>query len=120
MTVRRKRLGRSGLLVSEVGLGTMNFGSQLSESRAHAILDAALERGISFVDTAELYASPPSAESYGRSEVVIGSWLASGKSRDSSVLASKIVGTAEGRYQSGAHIRSGQATLDAFHIERAI
>jgi aryl-alcohol dehydrogenase-like predicted oxidoreductase len=120
MTVRRKRLGRSGLLVSEVGLGTMNFGSQLGEARAHQILDAALERGISFIDTAELYASPPGPDSYGRSEELIGSWLASGRPRESIVLASKIVGPFDGRYQTGAHIRSGQATLDAFHIERAI
>ena len=98
----------------------MNFGSQLSEAQSHDILDAALERGISFIDTAELYSSPPSLDSYGRSEEVIGSWLASGKRRDAIVLASKIVGPIDGRYQSGAHIRSGQATLDPFHIERAI
>jgi len=98
----------------------MTFGSQLTEASAHGVLDAALERGISFIDTAELYASPPGPENYGRSEEVIGSWLKSGGRRDSIVLASKIVGPFDGKYQTGAHIRSGQTTLDAFHIEQAI
>jgi aryl-alcohol dehydrogenase-like predicted oxidoreductase len=57
--MRKKRLGRSGLIVSEVGLGTMNFGSQLTEPAACAILDAAVDAGLPVIDTAEMYASPP-------------------------------------------------------------
>ena len=117
--IRRKRLGRSGLLVSEVGLGTMNFGSQLSESASHAVLDAAVDMGITFIDTAEMYASPPSADSFGRSEEIIGQWLTR-HDRDAVVIATKIVGPPDGRYQSGAHVRHGQATLDRFHIASAI
>jgi len=114
-----RRLGRSGLVVSALGLGTMNFGSQLAEREAFSVADAALEMGINFFDTAEMYASPPSPESYGRSELILGRWMA-GKPRDRMIVATKIVGPADGLYTSGAHIRSGQATLDRFHIARAI
>jgi aryl-alcohol dehydrogenase-like predicted oxidoreductase len=117
--MRRRRLGASGLLVSEVGLGTMNFGSQLGESESHAILDAAVEAGINFIDTAELYASPPEPATQGRSEAIIGSWLA-GRARDSILIATKVVGPIDGLYQSGAHLRGGLAALDGFHIGRAL
>ncbi len=117
--MRKKRLGRSGLIVSEVGLGTMNFGSQLTEPAACAILDAAVDAGVTFIDTAEMYASPPGPETAGLSEEILGRWL-SARGRDRVIVASKIVGPADGRYQTGQHIRSGRATLDAFHISRAI
>ncbi len=117
--MRRKRLGRSGLIVSEIGLGTMNFGSQLSEAESHRILDAALDLGINFVDTAELYSSPASPETYGFSEIIVGRWLTAG-ARDRVILATKVVGPADGMYRTGGHVRSGLATLDAFHIGRAV
>jgi aryl-alcohol dehydrogenase-like predicted oxidoreductase len=115
----RKRLGRSGLLVSEIGLGTMNFGSQLAEAQCHEVLDAAVDLGITFVDTAEMYASPPTPESYGRSEEIIGRWLAR-RPRDSVVIGTKIVGPPDGRFQSANHVRYGRATLDRFNIAWAI
>lgn len=115
----RQRLGRSGLIVSRVGLGTMNFGSQLEEREAHRIADVAFDLGITLFDTAEMYPSPPSADTYGISERIVGQWLST-KPRDSVVVATKIVGPPDGLYDSGAHVRSRQASLDRFHIRRAI
>ena len=74
--MRRRRLGGSGLIASEIGLGTMNFGSQLSEQEAHGVLDAATAIGINFIDTAEMYPGPAAQKPYGLSEEVIGRWLA--------------------------------------------
>ena len=105
--------------MSEVGLGTMNFGTQLAERECHAVLDAAVERGITFIDTAEMYASPPGPDTYGRAEEIIGRWLTQ-QPRESVIVASKVVGPVDGRFQTGAHIRFGHATLDAFHIRLAI
>ncbi|MDP1631095.1 MAG: aldo/keto reductase [Caulobacter sp.] len=86
------KLGRTGLDVSRVCLGTMTWGSQNSEAEAHAQMDYALERGVNFWDTAELYASPPTAETQGSTERYIGTWLAKSGKRDKIVLASKVAG----------------------------
>jgi aryl-alcohol dehydrogenase-like predicted oxidoreductase len=112
------RLGRSGLIVSRLGLGTMSMGSQLDEAASHGILDAAFAAGITFVDTAEMYPSPPAAEAYGRSEEIVGTWLGT-KPRDAIVLATKAVGPADGDIVSARHVRGGLATLDRHHIRRA-
>lgn len=86
-------LGRTGLTVSELCLGTMTWGSQNSESEAHAQADLALERGVTFWDTAEMYpVNPTRAETAGRSEEIIGSWLAARGGRERLVLASKVSG----------------------------
>ena len=69
-------LGRSDLRVSRICLGTMTFGEQVDEADAHAILDRALERGINFIDTAEMYPVPARAETYGATERIIGNWFA--------------------------------------------
>ncbi|NCF09845.1 MAG: aldo/keto reductase, partial [Gammaproteobacteria bacterium] len=74
--MRRNRLGRTDIEVSVLCLGTMTWGQQNSESEAHAQLDRALDAGINFIDTAELYPVPPRAETQGRTEAYIGSWLA--------------------------------------------
>ena len=68
-------LGQSSLKVSRICLGTMTFGQQNTEAEGHAQLDRALAAGINFVDTAEMYAVPPSAESYGKTEAIVGNWL---------------------------------------------
>src|SRR3546814_3536299 len=68
--------GRSDLRVSHIGLGTMTWGEQNDEAQAHEQLDAALAAGVNFVDTAEMYPVAPRAETYGRTEQIIGSWLA--------------------------------------------
>src|SRR5215467_11771120 len=70
-------LGRSGLRVSRLCLGTMTFGSQLDEPSAFAIMDRAVELGLDFVDTADVYPVPPSSETWGRTEEIVGRWLAS-------------------------------------------
>jgi aryl-alcohol dehydrogenase-like predicted oxidoreductase len=83
-------LGRSGLNVSLICLGTMTWGRQNTEAEAHAQLDYALGRGINFIDAAEMYPVPPGAETHGRTEQFIGTWLKNRKDRDKIVLATKV------------------------------
>ncbi|NKF24552.1 NADP(H)-dependent aldo-keto reductase [Solimonas marina] len=85
-------LGQTGLQVSAICLGTMTWGEQNSEADAHGQLDLALAEGINFVDTAEMYPVAPRAETYGRTEEYIGSWLAKTGRRQDIVLASKVIG----------------------------
>ncbi len=82
-----RRMGRTGLKVTEICLGTMTFGHQCDERTSFAILDKAAERGVTFLDTADVYPVPPSPDTAGRSEEIIGRWL-HGK-RDRFVLATK-------------------------------
>ena len=90
-------LGSSDLNVTPVCLGTMTFGEQVGEKTAHAILDRTLERGINFLDTAEMYAVPARAETFGATETIIGKWFArSPGARQKLVLASKVAGPARG------------------------
>ncbi|MFC3073074.1 aldo/keto reductase [Shinella pollutisoli] len=96
-------LGRTGIRVSEICLGTMTWGSQNSEHEAHEQLDYALDQGVNFIDTAELYpTTPPSAETYGDTERFIGSWLAARGNRDRVVLASKVAGPGRSYIRGGA------------------
>jgi aryl-alcohol dehydrogenase-like predicted oxidoreductase len=81
MTMRFKRLGRTGLKVSEICMGTMTFGSQAAEEAAHAILDRALDAGVNFIDTADVYPVPPTIETAGRTEEIVGRWLRGKRSR---------------------------------------
>lgn len=90
--MHKRRLGRSDLLVTPLTLGTMTFGEQNSEAEGHAQLDRALDFGVNAIDTAELYAIPPRAETQGRTEAIIGSWFSSRKSRDKVVLMTKVCG----------------------------
>ncbi len=86
-------LGQSGLTVSELCLGTMTWGSQNTEAEGHAQADLALERGVTFWDTAEMYpVNPVRAETVGRTEEIIGTWLAARGGRSRLVIASKITG----------------------------
>lgn len=99
-----RKLGQTGVDVSAICLGTMTWGEQNSESEAHQQLDYALAQGVNFIDTAELYPVPPGAETYGRTESYIGSWLKARGRRDDVVLASKIAGPPRGegeRYMRG-------------------
>ena len=80
-------LGRTGLKVSRLCLGTMNFGPQTSEADSFAIMDEALERGVNFIDTANVYGWK---RGEGVTEQIIGRWLAQGGQRDNIVLASKV------------------------------
>ncbi len=91
------RLGRSDLMVSPICLGTMTFGEQVSQRDAFAIMDRALERGVNFWDTAEMYAVPARAETFGATETIIGHWLAARPGvREKIVLATKVAGPSRG------------------------
>ncbi|KWX02884.1 Aldo/keto reductase [Carbonactinospora thermoautotrophica] len=88
--MRYVHLGRSGLLVSRLCLGTMNFGPEVGEAESHTIMDRALEQGINFFDTADVYGW---GENKGRTEQIIGSWFAKGGGRrEKTVLATKVYG----------------------------
>jgi len=103
--MQRIRLGRSDLEVTPVCLGTMTFGEQVDEPTAHAILDRAMERGLDFIDTAEMYAVPARAETSGATETIIGNWLGRRPDmRQRIVLATKVAGPARGM----PWIRSGK------------
>ncbi|TXJ10220.1 MAG: aldo/keto reductase, partial [Alicycliphilus sp.] len=111
-------LGQSDLQVTPICLGTMTFGEQVSEQDAHAILDRALERGLNFIDTAEMYAVPARAATYGATESIIGRWLASRPgARSRIVLASKVAGPSRGmpwiREGSGMTAADIQASCEA-------
>jgi aryl-alcohol dehydrogenase-like predicted oxidoreductase len=98
-----RQLGDSDLKVSALCLGTMTFGEQNTRDEAFAQLDAALEAGVNFIDTAEIYPVPPRAETYGATEEIIGRWLADRGTRDRVVLATKVAGRADWL----PHIRGG-------------
>ena len=86
-------LGASPLKVTPICLGTMVFGEQVSEPDSHAILNRALERGVNFIDTAEMYAAPTRAETYGATEKILGNWFAQNPGlRQKVVLATKVAG----------------------------
>jgi aryl-alcohol dehydrogenase-like predicted oxidoreductase len=89
-------LPNTDLKVSKLCLGTMTFGNQNTEAEAHQQLDFALEKGINFIDTAEMYAIPAAAETQGLTEKYIGSWLSKTKKREAVVLASKVTGPSRG------------------------
>ncbi|THF54687.1 aldo/keto reductase [Ollibium composti] len=90
--MEKRRLGRTNLLVSRICLGSMTWGQQNTEAEGHAQMDMAFERGVNFIDTAELYPIPPKAETQGRTEKIIGTWMKAKGNRDKVVLASKVVG----------------------------
>ena len=90
-------LGHSDLNVTPICLGTMTFGEQVNEADSHAILSRSMERGVNFIDTAEMYAVPARAETYGATETIIGNWFAKNPgARQKLVLASKVAGPSRG------------------------
>ena len=114
--MKYRKLGHSELMVSEVCLGSMTWGMQNSQREAFAQIDHALAQGINFVDTAELYAVPPSKDTYGKTEQIIGNWIAqNSQRREEVILASKIVGNGLPWIRGGSKI-SGETikvALDA-------
>ncbi|WP_317203159.1 aldo/keto reductase [Janthinobacterium sp.] len=109
-------LGAGALSVSKICLGTMTFGEQNSEAEAHSQLDYAFERGVTFIDTAEMYPVMPRAETQGRTESYIGSWLKKSGRRGEVVLASKIAGP-----NPHAHwLRGGKNDFDAANLRAAV
>ena len=99
--MEQRPLGKTGMQVSVVCLGTMTFGEQNSEADAHEQLDYAVENGVNFVDTAEIYAVPPRAETYGLTEQYIGTWLKKRGGRDKVVLATKVAGPSDMKWARG-------------------
>ena len=113
--MKLNRLPGTELDVSEICLGTMTWGEQNTEAEAHAQLDRAVERGINFIDTAEMYPAPPSAETGGRTETYLGHWLASRGHRDRLVIASKVGGPGRRDW-----MRGGRTDLSAVNIAEAV
>jgi aryl-alcohol dehydrogenase-like predicted oxidoreductase len=109
-------LGATGLKVSRICLGTMTFGEQNTEADAHSQLDYALERGINFIDTAEMYPVMPRAETQGATERHIGSWLKKSGKRADVVLATKVAGPNPNMHW----VRGGRNNLDAANIRAAV
>ncbi|WP_419773563.1 aldo/keto reductase [Halarcobacter sp.] len=110
-------IGRSGLRVTPICLGTMTFGSTTIKEEAFKIMDKAYDRGINFLDTAELYPVPPKADTAGITEEIVGEWLKT-KPRESVILATKVAGAASGWFVPP--IRHGLTAIDSFHIKRAV
>ncbi|BDY13273.1 aldo/keto reductase [Hydrogenimonas cancrithermarum] len=110
-------IGKTGLRVSPLCMGTMTFGSFCDKKRSFAIMDRAYERGINFYDTAELYPVPPRSTWAGTTEEIVGEWMRT-KPRESIVLATKVAGAASGWFVPP--IRHGLTAIDRFHIERAV
>ena len=106
-------LGQSGLHVTPICIGTMTFGEQVDQAASFAILDRAMERGINFIDTAEMYAVPARPETFSATENIIGNWLAARPGlRQKLVLATKVAGPSRGM----PWIRGGSADLTGADI----
>lgn len=110
-------IGRTGLRVTPICLGTMTFGSWSDEKESFKIMDKAYDAGINFFDTAELYPVPPKTSWSGQTESIIGRWLKD-KPRDKIIIASKVAGAANGWFVPP--IRHGFTAVDSFHIKKAI
>ncbi|MGH9885851.1 MAG: aldo/keto reductase [bacterium] len=116
--MKSRRLGKTGLVVSEICMGTMTFGSMADEKESHAILDRADAAGVDFYDVAEIYPVPPDPRWSGKSEEIVGSWLAKRGRRDTLFIATKIAGPSGGWFR--AAVRGGRTALDRHNVERAV
>jgi aryl-alcohol dehydrogenase-like predicted oxidoreductase len=115
--MQRRRLGTSPIVVSDICMGTMTFGSQTDEAEALRILDACFDAGIDFYDTAEGYPVPPDAKWVGRTEEIVGKWLKT-KPREAIILATKVSGPSHVWFRSP--LRSGMTALDRRNIVTAV
>lgn len=113
-----RQLGRTGIRVSAIGLGTMTFGEQNTEADGHRQIDQALDQGVNLIDTAEMYSVPPRAETYGATERIVGSWLAKPGNRARVVLATKAAGPAA--VLGVHHIRDGKTNHDRANLVAAV
>lgn len=116
--MKYKQLGDSQLQVSEICLGTMNYGKQNTLEEAHKQLDYAFDQGINFIDTAEMYPAPTCAETQGNTEKSIGKWLRK-QQRDKVILATKVCGRSN-ETLSLSWIRDGKICIDRANVEKAI
>ncbi|MBK6801405.1 aldo/keto reductase [Novosphingobium sp.] len=115
--MQRRRLGKSAIVVSDICMGTMTFGSQADEAEALRVLDASFDAGIDFYDTAEGYPVPPDPKWVGRTEEIVGKWLKT-KPRDAIVLATKVSGPSHVWFRSPK--REGMTALDRRNIMVAV
>ena len=115
--MNHNRLGKSAIVVSDICMGTMTFGSQTDEAAALRILDRSFEAGIDFYDTAEGYPVPPDAKWAGRTEEIVGKWLKT-KPRDAIILATKVSGPSHVWFRSP--LRNGMTALDRRNIVGAV
>ena len=113
----RRRLGKSAIVVSDICMGTMTFGSQTDEAAALRILDRCFDAGIDFYDTAEGYPVPPDAKWVGRTEEIVGKWLKT-KPRDAIIMATKVSGPSHVWFKSP--LRNGMTALDRRNIITAV
>lgn len=115
--MQRRRLGKSAIVVSDICMGTMTFGSQTDEKAALRVLDQCFEAGIDFYDTAEGYPVPPDPKWVGRTEEIVGKWLKT-KPRDAIILATKVSGPSHVWFRSPK--REGMTALDRRNIMVAV
>ena len=115
--MERRRLGKSAIVVSDICMGTMTFGSQVDEATSIRILDKCFDEGIDFYDTAEGYPVPPDSKWVGRTEEIVGKWLKT-KPRDAIVLATKVSGPSHVWFRSPK--REGMTALDRRNIMVAV
>jgi len=109
-----KKLGNTDLEVSTICLGTMTWGEQNTQEEGFEQMDYALDQGVNFWDTAELYAVPPRKETYGHTEIIIGNWFEKTKKRDQVILASKVAGPARN------YLRNGENSFTGPNLESAL
>ena len=109
-----KKLGNTDLDVSTICLGTMTWGEQNTQEEGFQQMDYALDQGVNFWDTAELYAVPPRKETYGHTEIIIGNWFEKTKKRDQVILASKVAGPARN------YLRNGENSFTGPNLESAL
>lgn len=109
-------LGHTEILVPEICLGTMTFGEQNTQSEAFQQLEYALDRGLNFWDTAEMYPVPPKSETQGSTETILGNWISKRGGREKLIIASKIAGPSQG----GSHIRDGATRFTSSEISSAL
>ena len=115
--MKHRRLGKSAIYVSDICMGTMTFGTQTDEKEAFRILDASLDAGINFFDTAENYPVPPDIKYGGLTEEIFGRWMKT-KDRDAIILATKVCGPSHGWIKGSQ--RAGMTALDRHNIRRAV
>ena len=109
-----RKLGNTNLEVSTICLGTMTWGEQNTQEEGFDQMDFALDQGVNFWDTAELYAVPPRKETFGHTETIIGNWFEKSKKRDKIILASKIAGP------SRKYLRNGENSFVGPNLEEAL
>ena len=109
-----RKLGNTDLEVSTICLGTMTWGEQNTQREGFEQMDYALDQGVNFWDTAELYAVPPKAETFGHTEKIIGNWFEKNKKRDKVILATKVAGP------SRKYLRNGENSFVGKNLDKAI